>query len=324
MSEKRVEGYRHFINKLWNAARFSLMHIKPEHAAAALGPDAIRALPDKWILSRLQHVSQTVAQALDDYRFNEAAGTLYQFVWHEFCDWYLEAIKPILYDEQRIEERETTLAVLRHVLQNTLILLHPFIPFVTEEIWHRLPGADGSIMKAAFPADSDAGFQAPDAEKAMDLVISVVTGIRNIRGEMNLSPSLALDAVVHSEEDTNCRTIHAHEDLITTLARLTSLSVDHKARRPKAAATAVVDGATIYVPLEGIIDFSKEIQRLEKEIGKLTQELVAVNKKLDNDAFLSKAPADVVAKVKDKQTLLSEKREKLQGNLDRIRSLGEK
>ena len=281
-------------------------------------------LPDKWILSRLQARGPDGGPSLDGYRFNEAAGTLYQFVWHEFCDWYLEAIKPTLYDEQRIEERETTLKVLRHVLQNTLILMHPFIPFVTEEIWHRLPGTDGSIMNAAFPSDSGFRYHDSDAEKAMGLVISIVTGIRNIRGEMNLSPSLAIEAVVHSDEDGSRRIIRSHEHLITNLARLTSLSVDRNARRPKAAATGVVDGATIYVPLEGVIDFSKEIQRLEKEIGKLAQEFATVNKKLGNDAFLSRAPADVVAKVRDKQTLLSEKMEKLQGNLDRIRTLGGK
>jgi valyl-tRNA synthetase len=323
MSEKRVEGYRHFVNKLWNAARFCLMHLKPEHGAGILGPEAIRALPDKWILSRLEHVARTVAGALDDYRFNEAAGTLYQFVWHEFCDWYLEAIKPTLYDDQRVEAGETTLAVLRHVLQNTLILLHPFIPFVTEEIWHRLPGAEGSIMTAAFPADHAGRYQDPGAETAMDLIIGVVTGIRNIRGEMNLSPSLALDAVVQSEEDISRRTIRSHEHIITNLARLASLTVDSNARRPKAAATAVINGATIYVPLEGVVDFSKEINRLEKEVGKLTQELATVNKKLDNEAFLDKAPKDVVAKVKEKQALLSEKMEKLQGNLDRIKRLDE-
>ncbi len=322
MSEKRVEGYRHFINKLWNAARFALMHLKPEHMTAALDPDTIRALPDRWILSRLQHVARTVARTLDDYRFNEAAGTLYQFVWHELCDWYLEAVKPTLYDEQRIEERETTLKVLGYVLQETLILLHPFIPFVTEEIWHRLPKTNGSIMNAAYPSDTVVRHQNTDAEKAMGLVISVVTGIRNVRGEMNLSPSLALDAVVHSENSADRNILLSHVHLISHLARLTSLAVDQDAQRPKASATAVVDGATIYVPLEGIIDFSKEIQRLEREIGKLTQELAAVDKKLKNDAFQNKAPADVVTKVKDRQIMLSEKKEKLQANLDRIITMG--
>ncbi len=321
MSEKRVEGYRHFVNKLWNASRFSLMHIKPEHATTAPEPASIRDLPDRWILSRLERVARTVVQTLDDYRFNEAAGALYQFVWHEFCDWYLEAIKPTLYDEKRAEDRAATLNVLYYVLRETLILLHPFIPFVTEELWHRLPGANGSIMKAALSRDSGARYQNSDSEKAMDLVIGIVTGIRNVRGEMNLSPSLALDAVIHSEEDTHRKTILSHEHLIAHLARLNSLSMNRSARQPKAAATAVVDGATIYVPLEGVIDFSKEIQRLEKEIGKLSQELSTVDKKLGNEAFLNKAPADVVAKVKEKQTLLSEKLEKLEINLDRIKAM---
>jgi len=322
MSEKRVEGYRHFVNKLWNAARFSLMHIKPEHAGSDLDPGSVRSLPDQWILSRLQRVTRTVAEALDDYRFNEAAGTLYQFVWHEFCDWYLEAIKPTLYDEQRVEEREITLKVLWRVLKETLVLLHPFIPFVTEEIWHRLPGTEGSIMNAAFPLDSGTPFKNKEAEKTMGLVINVVTGIRNVRGEMNLSPSLALNAVVHAQEDATHQAIAPHQDLIVQLARLKSLSVAPDTARPRAAATAVVEGATIYVPLEGVIDFSKETQRLEKEIGKLVQELSTVNKKLSNDAFLGKAPADVIEKVREKYTLLSERQEKLQANLDRIKTMG--
>jgi valyl-tRNA synthetase len=322
MSEKRVEGYRHFVNKLWNAARFSLMHIKPGHADSELDPGSIRYLPDQWILSRLQHVTRTVAEALDDYRFNEAAGTLYQFVWHELCDWYLEAIKPVLYDENRIEERENTLKVLWRVLKETLILLHPFIPFVTEEIWHRLPGTEGSIMNAVFPTESSAPFKNDPAEKTMALVINIVTGIRNVRGEMNLSPSLALNAVVQAQEDATHRAIGPQKDLIVRLARLKSLSVDQGAERPRASATAVVEGAAIYVPLEGVIDFSKETERLEKEIGKLVQELATVNKKLGNDSFLSKAPADVVEKVRGKYTSLSEKQEKLQTNLDRIKTMG--
>jgi valyl-tRNA synthetase len=322
MSEKRVEGYRHFVNKLWNAARFSLMHIKPGHADSAIDPDSVCSLPDRWILSRLQRVTRAVAEALDDYRFNEAAGTLYQFVWHEFCDWYLEAIKPTLYDEKRAAEREITLKVLWRVLKETLILLHPFIPFVTEELWHRLPGAEGSIMNAVFPLDSGAPFKNREAEETMGLVINIVTGIRNVRGEMNLPPSLALNAVVHAREDVTHHAIASHQDLLVHLARLKSLSVDQDAARPRAAATAVVEGATIYVPLEGIIDFSKETERLEKEIGKLTRELATVNKKLSNDSFLSKAPADVVEKVRGKYALLSDKQEKLQANLDRIKTMG--
>ena len=149
MSEKRVEGYRHFINKLWNAARFSLMHLDRGYEDLNLQN---LSLPDQWILSRLARVTTEVTDALDNYRFNDAAGILYQFVWHEFCDWYLEAIKPALYDKEGPQAKEATRAVLWRVLRDTLVLLHPFIPFVTEEIWHHMPGTDGSIMKAAYPA----------------------------------------------------------------------------------------------------------------------------------------------------------------------------
>ena len=319
MSEKRVEGYRHFINKLWNAARFALMHLKPEHTESE--PDG-PSLPDKWILSRLQQVTKTVAESLDTYRFNDAAGALYQFVWHEFCDWYLEAIKPALYGKEGSDSRESTLRVLWRVLRETLILLHPFIPFITEEIWHRLPGTDGSIMQAPFPLETGMRFEDPEAENNMALVSSIVTGIRNVRGEMNLSPSRALDVLVLAEENAVQDAITQHKDYIINLAKLKSFSVERTAQRPKSAATAVVDGATIFVSLEGVIDFKKETERLDKEIGKLTQELDIVSKKLSNENFLNKAPAPVVKTVQDKHAALLEKQEKLQVNLDKIKAVG--
>ena len=192
MSEKRVDGYRHFINKLWNAARFSLMHLDRGYEEQSL---QTLSLPDQWIVSRLGQVTTEVADALDDYRFNEAAATLYNFVWHEFCDWYLEAIKPALYDKEGPGAKESTRAVLWRVLRDTLVLLHPFIPFVTEEIWHHIPGTDGSIMKAAYPVQSvDAAdtMQLKTSESKMVILKDVITGIRNVRGEMNISPTLAL------------------------------------------------------------------------------------------------------------------------------------
>ena len=163
MSEKRVEGYRHFINKLWNAARFALMHLDRRYDQIQL--DEL-CLADRWILSRLNRVSLEMAQALDTYRFNDAAAALYGFVWHEFCDWYLEAIKPALHGKLAPDARERSLAVLWRVLHDTLILLHPFIPFVTEEIWHKLPGTDGSIMRAAFPGETAAAAPIPPDPEA--------------------------------------------------------------------------------------------------------------------------------------------------------------
>ena len=320
MSEKRVDGYRHFINKIWNAARFALMHIDRGYEEIDLQNIS---LPDKWILSRLQKTTADVTAALDTYRFNEAAGAAYNFVWHEFCDWYLEAVKPALYDKKGPEAAEATRAVLWRVLRDILVLLHPFIPFVTEEIWHHMPGTDGSIMVTAHPADAAETFEYPESEAEMALLVEVITGIRNVRGEMNIAPSLSLTVQVQSEDEQTRQTIASHQDLVANLAKLDSLTVENIGQRPKSSATAVIKGASIFVSLEGIIDFGKETLRLEKEINKLGAELSKVAKKLENESFLSKAPADVIEKVKQKQDALLEKQQKIQTNLDKIKEVEE-
>ncbi|UCH21793.1 MAG: valine--tRNA ligase [Deltaproteobacteria bacterium] len=320
MSEKRVEGYRHFVNKIWNAARFALMHLEKDRNRVNLGQ---LGLADRWILSRLHSVSSAVAEALDTYRFNDAAAVLYNFIWHEFCDWYLEAIKPVLY-QKKGPEKESTLAVLWWVLRDTLVLLHPFMPFVTEEIWQQLPGTSGSIMKAAFPSDNkDSPSKVPDPEAAskMGLITAIITGVRNVRGEMHIAPSQMLKVIIQTEDSSIQETIEAHREMIINLSRLRSLAVEAPGAKPAAAATSIVDGAMIFVSLEGIIDFEKEGQRLEKEINKLMNELDPVRKKLNNANFINKAPGPVVEKVKDKQRRLEERRRKLQSNLDRIKQL---
>ena len=321
MSEKRVEGYRHFINKLWNAARFSLMHLNlpyPEISGKL-------SLPDQWILSRLRRVMQAVETNLDGYHFNEAAGALYHFVWHEFCDWYLETVKPALYGQAGEEAKQATLGVLWRVVRESLILLHPFIPFVTEEIWHKLPGTEGSIMTACFPSDNAANSVIaldPEAEARMEIVMSAITGIRNIRGEMNIPPSMSLEVRVQSSDEKIRSLMEAEKALICELARLKSITVEKPGEKPKSAATAIIDKAVIFVSLEGIIDFGKEAQRLEKELAKLEKEIEGVSKKLHNEDFLSKAKPDVVEKVKEKYTGLSEKHKKIQANLKKIREAG--
>ena len=320
MSEKRVDGYRHFINKLWNAARFSLMHLDRGRTSI---PAENLSLADQWILVRLQGVKQAVAEALDAYRFNDAAGALYQYVWHEFCDWYLEAIKPALYGKLGDSKKEASLSVLWFVLRDTLILLHPFIPFVTEEIWHKLPGTEGSIMKQSWP-EANLPFDvqtARNAESTMSLVFEVITAIRNVRGEMNISPSVPLSVAVHSDEDRILEKLLENQMEIIDLARLSAFSAQKPVLRPRAAATAIVQDATVFVLLEGIIDFAKEAGRLEKEIEKLMTELAGVSKKLHNEDFLNKAPADVVEKVTGRHKELIEKQGKLQVHLDRIRSM---
>ncbi len=318
MSVKRVEGYRHFVNKLWNAARFSLMHL--ESAGGEIDRDKL-SLSDRWILSRLSRVGTQVAAALDDYKFNEAAAALYKFIWHEFCDWYLEASKPALYGEDAAR-KQATCNVLYRVLKDTLVILHPLMPFVTEEIWHKLPGTSGSIMQAAYPESDKAGVKREArAEAEMDLAMGIITGVRNIRGEMNIAPSKQLDVQVQTPDAGQQETLTAYTDMICNLARVGALAVSAPAEKPKTSAAVIVDGATVLVNLEGIIDFTMEAARLDKEIAKISKELQGVSKKLANKGFLGKAPGDVIEKVKDKHRVLTEKQEKLQAGKERIQGM---
>ncbi|MFP4030282.1 MAG: valine--tRNA ligase [Desulfococcaceae bacterium] len=336
MSVNRVEGYRHFINKLWNAARFALMHLEefepglPDAETAMEREGGAAAAPlslaDRWILSRLRAAADAGAEGMEAYKFNEAAGALYQFLWHEFCDWYLEAAKPTLYGNLGDAERDTARTVLWRTLRESLILLHPFIPFVTEEIWHKLPGTFGSIMEATYPTDNpdNAAVQRDAAAEAeMETVMAVITGVRNVRGEMNIQPSLSLPVKVQAEDAAVRELLDRERGVIVDLARLSSFDVEAPGERPRAAATAVTANATVFVSLEGIIDFSVEAGRLEKERGKVEKELSGVSKKLNNEDFLDKAPDDVVAKVRERHEALSEKYEKLTANLERIRELAE-
>jgi valyl-tRNA synthetase len=284
------------------------------------------SLADRWMLSRLNTVTHNVAEAIDGYHFNTAANEIYQFVWHEFCDWYLEAAKPALYGKWGEDCRQAALSVSWRVLHETLILLHPFIPFVTEEIWHLLPGTQDSIMRASYPSDAPEFDQIPRdpaAEADMNLVIEIITGIRNIRGEMNIAPSLNLSVLVQTDNADHQTLLRNNQELIANLARLESLDAAPAGEKPKATATAIVEDMVISVYLEGVIDFAKESQRLEKEIGKLDKELQALSRKLENENFISKAPAEVIEKARHQHSEYMEKREKLKNNLHMMQTIAQ-
>jgi valyl-tRNA synthetase len=318
LSLKRVEGYRNFINKIWNAARFALMHLDRPYPFIA----GQMTLPQRWILSRLDRVNRDVTAALNDYRFNEAAGSVYNFLWHEFCDWFLEASKADLYNDADPLRQTTARQVLWRVLHDALILLHPFVPFVTEEIWHHLPGAEGLLMLAAWPKESAGPVSTdPPAEQEMGLVMGVITGIRNVRGEMNISPGLALTVEVQAARDESRALLEREQALINQLSRLERLTITAPGAKPRTAATAIVDGAAVYVSLAGVIDLAKESERLTKELAKIAKEMGALSKKLNNDDFLAKAPAEVVVGVREKHAVLSDKHHKIETTLARIREM---
>ena len=342
LSEDRLAGYRNFANKVWNAARFTLMNLEdfaadsPEARQRRLwefatlinredfDTDSQEARPlrlvEAWITSRLQQVCREVAARLNAYEFDLAAHALYQFIWHEFCDWYLELIKPQLYDKQNPAARCHCQGVLLATMSAILRLLHPFMPFITEEIWQKLPGVQGSVMVAPYPEADDALIN-PEAEAEMRLVMDTITAIRNLRGEMNVPPATQVEVFLQSTETQALETLRRHEQSFTLLAKLRALNFNAPTGPPAAAAKAVVAGVEIYLPLAGIIDFSEEARRLTKEIDKLRKDLEAAQRKLTNEDFLSKAPAKVVANEKEKVQTWTEKLAKLKHHRERIEEL---
>ncbi len=320
LSEERILGYRHFVNKIWNAARFAFMNLEGDETKPS--PKAsLLTLANRWILTRIGQVSEKVARAIDDYQFNEAAGLCYQFVWHEFCDWYLEMAKQALYGEDEDRKNATRHTVLE-TLGASLKLLHPFMPFVTEEIWQRLPGTKGSIMSAAFPNPSEFP-KDDDALKEMDLLMGVISGIRNIRGEMNLPPSKNVKVVIDTINGENAERLQKNASHIMTLAKVEELNIGAGLAKPEASATSVFEESAIHVILKGLIDFDEEKNRIRKSIAKIEKDLKALQKKLSNPGFLGKAPEDIVEEVKAKAEILSAKRDKLQQNLSILEKIDE-
>jgi len=311
MSEERIEGYKFFVNKIWNAARFSLMNLEDFPNAAAAIPREEKSLKDRWILSRLQRATGEVIRSLDEYRFNDAAAAVYSFFWHEFCDWYLELVKPKLYGKETPDGRLAAQQTLKEVLQGGLKLLHPFMPFVTEEIWQKLTNGGTSIMVSPFPS-ADESLMDERAEQEMGLIMDVITSIRNIRGEMGIAPSKKLRVVVSAPQETEKTVVVAAQSDIINLAGLTELSIEGDMEEPKGVATGVVGSMRIFVLLEGLINIAEEKARLEKEMAKLEKDLALVSRKLANRDFLEKAAEAVIRKEEEKYKALREKHVLLQ------------
>ncbi len=321
LAEERIEGYRHFINKLWNAARFTLMHVGESglEERTVLTNPAELPLPHRWILSRSGRVAGEVSRALDDYRFNDAAQAAYQFVWKEFCDWYLEWIKPELYGEDPAA-RERGRAVLLSVLEDILKILHPMIPFVTEEIWHALPGQRGSIMVEPFPV-ADPARENPEAEAAAELLMEVVGAIRNIRSENMLHPSAAIKVSIICPDAAKIARLELLGEAIRGLTRAEELELLASGARPRGAASQIIQDLEIFVPLAGLVDVAAEVAKLEKEREKLHKELARIQGKLGNEKFLSQAPHEIVAKEQGKEAEISATLTTIAENLQKLAEL---
>lgn len=306
MSEERIEGYKFFVNKIWNAARFSLMNLEDYPAEGAAAGREEKSLKDRWILSRLQRTTAEVVRSLDEYRFNDAAAAVYSFFWHEFCDWYLELIKPTLYGKETPEERMAAQLTLKEVLKNGLKLLHPFMPFITEEIWQKLTQDGTSIMVSPFPSLDESQIDEV-AEREMGLVMDVITSIRNIRGEMGIAPSKKLRVIISAPRVEEKTVIALAQGDIINLAGLAELAIEGDMEEPKGVATGVVGAMRIFVLLEGLINIAEEKARLEKEMAKLEKDLAIVARKLANRDFLEKAAEAVIRKEEEKYKALRDK-----------------
>ena len=317
LSEERIEGYRNFANKIWNAFRFAMMNLEDFKDTVSTS-DITRLnlqLSDKWILSRLQKAIRDTKKGLEEYKFNESAGIIYQFFWHELCDWYIEIIKPRL--AASAKERKTAQSVLLYVMENSLRLLHPFMPFITEELWQQLPHKGESIMAAEYPEFNEALLN-EENEKEMNLIMGISRGIRNIRSEMNISLAKKLDVILRTGDEKKLQMIERQNLYISELSRLKNLSITRNGKEPKMAATAVVEDIEIFVLLEGVIDIQEERNRLSRELEKINSDIATLNKRLSNRDFINRAPKDVVEKDKEKYQALTATAEKIQQNINKI------
>ncbi|MBC7964041.1 MAG: valine--tRNA ligase [Steroidobacteraceae bacterium] len=321
LAEERIAGYRNFCNKVWNAARFTLMNLE------GFDPDSVSydslelSQGDKWILHRLNETIRTVDETLTGYRYNESAMALYQFTWSEFCDWYLELSKQDLYNGTP-ERKRTARYVLWYTLENLLRLLHPFIPFITEEIWQALPGTKTTptIMQAEYPAPCEQRSY-PEAAADMERVMAVISAIRNIRGEMEVPPSKQIAVILSCGSEESRRLMKHNEGAIISLARISDLAIGADLEKPEDASIQVAGDVQIFVPLRGLVDVEEEEKRLLKEICKIDKEIEMFSKKLASPAFVDRAPAEVVEKERQKLAEVTGKKQVLEESLDKIRKL---
>jgi len=314
LAESRVEGYRNFATKIWNAARFNEMNGCA--LTADYDPAQAQNVVNRWIVSRLAETVGQVESAIDGYKFNEAANALYQFAWGTYCDWYLEFAKPLFQGEDEAAKAETR-ATSAWVLGRILHLLHPMMPFLSDELWENLTeGKGGSLISAEWPRP-DATWHAPEALAEMDWVVRLIDAVRAVRSEMNVPPSAKIALSLKGASAATLKRFATHKSLILTLARLESAE-PLTGEVPKGAIQFVVDEATVVLPIAGLIDVAQEQARLKKEIAKVDAEIAKVVSKLANEAFVSKAPPEIIEENRERQAAFETAKAKLTEALARL------
>ncbi len=311
-----AEMCRNFCNKIWNASRFVHMNMADRDLAdvsLTVLPDDLTDLADRWILSRFHHTAEQMTQSLEAYRFDEAARTLYDFVWSAYCDWYVEMAKVRL-NGGDVVARKKVQSVLCVVLEGMLRLMHPLVPFLSEELWQKFPHRGEALIVAPWPEGDRARFDGV-AEEEMALMQGVIGAVRNIRGTMRIPPGIRVTVLLKPSSASAAQTLEATKTYIAELARIENLTIGTQVIRPEASASAVVGEVEVFVPLSGVINLDVERQRLTKEIGGLEKAVMGLDKKLGNEAFLKNAPADVVEKERQRRDEYQNALSKLKENL---------
>ncbi len=316
--QEKIEAARNFTNKIWNASRFVLMNLGG-FTAQEIDVENNLELADRWILSRMNQVTHEVSHFLETYNLGEAMRALYEFTWNEYCDWYIEIAKTRLYGDDPAA-KNTVKSVLVYVLEQTLRLLHPFMPFITEEVWQHLPQRGESIMIAPWPTYR-AELADVEAERAMNMVMEAIKAVRNVRAELGVAPSRQVECHVHAASEQEADLIRQAAPYFRKLAGISELVIGlfGDAKPPKAM-TAVVTGAELYLPLSGLIDIAQEIERLQKELINLDKEVDRGEKKLANPGFVNKAPEAVVNKEREKLAEWKQKRERVAARLRELQA----
>jgi valyl-tRNA synthetase len=297
LSEDRVEGYRNFSTKLWNACRYAQMNNCA--VDASFKPESVTYTPNKWIIGELAAMNASVEKAIAEYKFNDAAGALYQFVWNTFCDWYLEFTKPLLIGDSPVsgEIRQTTAWVLEQVLK----ILNPFMPFITEELNRIFSGkGDEMLLTSSWPEYS-ADLADKDAAAELGWLIKFISEIRSVRSDMNVPAAAKIRLLVREASPATEKRLKAYDEIIVRMARLENIEVTNAAP-PAGSIQTVVDEATLILPIATIIDLDKERARLQKEIDRLRSDIGKIDQKLGNKEFVQNAPAEVVEEQKTRRS----------------------
>ncbi|KQU59419.1 valine--tRNA ligase [Bacillus sp. Leaf406] len=317
-SFEKVESVWNFANKIWNASRFALMNMDGM-TYDEIDLSGEKSVADKWILTRLNETIETVTRLADKYEFGEVGRILYNFIWDDFCDWYIEMAKLPLYGEDEAAKK-TTRSILAYVLDNTMRLLHPFMPFITEEIWQNLPHEGESITVAAWP-EVDSALTDDAAAEEMKLLVDIIRAVRNIRAEVNTPMSKQIKLMLKAKDEETLAVLKKNAAYIERFCNPESLELSTDASAPEKAMTAVVTGVELFLPLAGLINIDEEIARLEKELDKWTKEVSRVQGKLSNERFVSKAPQKVVDEEKAKEQDYLEKQATVKARIEELKTV---